>query len=101
MGVFEMKFIDILRKLKPLNVLENIGLTSEFNKEVLKRKEINSKIVFTHYYVPLAIKTILTREGYLKSLSDYQVNNLATALLLRDLSDGTLTEFYKFKESEV
>lgn len=95
-----MKFIEILRKLKPLNVLENIGLTSEFNKEVLKRKEKNSKIVFTHYYVPLAIKTILTREGYLKNVNDFQVNNLATALLLRDLSDGTLNEFYKFTETE-
>jgi hypothetical protein len=40
MGVFEMKFIEILRKLKPLNVLENIGLTSEFYKFTETESEV-------------------------------------------------------------
>lgn len=93
-----MKFIDILRKIKPFNRVENKGLTADFIKSVIKIKERNSQIVWSHYYLPLAIKEILKRDGYLLSANHKEVQNLATSMMFKDLSDGTLTELYKFKE---
>ena len=92
----------LLRKINVFNKLENKNLTVELIKTIAKQKEKNSQIVWSHYYLPLAIKEILERDGYLLSANHKEVQHLATSMMFKDLSDGTLTEFYRFKEeSEV
>lgn len=93
--------IKYLRKLEPFNKVENKSLTVEFIKTVARIKERNSKIVWTHFYLPKAIKNILDNGGYLLSPDNKQVQTLATSMMLADLANGELTEFYRFKESEV
>lgn len=98
MGDFEM--IKYLRKLEPFNKVENKSLTAEFIKTVARIKERNSKIVWTHFYLPKAIKNILDNGGYLLSPDNKQVQTLATSMMLADLANGELTEFYRFRETE-
>lgn len=99
MGDFKM--IKYLRKLEPFNKVENKSLTAEFIKTVARIKERNSKIVWTHFYLPKAIKQILESEGYLMAPEMQKVQTLATSMMHADLANGELTEFYRFKESEV
>lgn len=95
-----MKLLEILRKIPFFNKLENRYLTYDYTLKIQRTKEKNSKIVYSHYYVPLAVHRILTTEGYLKAQSDVQVQALATSIMLHDVATGVLTEFYKFKEKE-
>lgn len=91
---------DLLRNIPLFNKIENKNITFEFAEKVRRIKERNSRIVFDAYYMPLAIKEILTHDGYLTTINNDVAVNLAIAMLLKDLASGKLTEFYKFKESE-
>ena len=86
------------RKVKFINELENTDLTNELHRKIIKIKERNSQIVFNTYYMPLATSQILKQDGYLTN--GPQAIALATSMMLKDLADGVLTEFYKFKEVE-
>ena len=106
MGVFEMIhnfFNELNKELSKFTWFTNQTkpLEKEFTQTVQAIKERNSQIVWTHYYIPKAIKQILSRDGYLLSADSKAIQHLATSMMFADLSDGTLTEFYKFKESEV
>ena len=92
---------NFLRKFQPLNRVENKSLTVDFIKTVTKLKERNSQIVWSHYYLPKAIKQVLERDGYLLSANHTEVQHLATSMMFADMASGELTEFYRFKESEV
>lgn len=93
---FERFVKNLSRKVKFLNDFENVDLTNELKKKIHQIKEHNSQIVFNAYYMPLTMKEILKKENYLTN--GPQAINLATSMMLKDLSDGVLTEFYKFKE---
>lgn len=86
------------RKVKIFNEMENVDLTNELKRKIHKIKETNSQIVFNAYYMPLAIKEILRTDGILTN--GPQAVTLATSMMLKDLADGVLNEFYKFKEVE-
>ncbi|MCD7740163.1 MAG: hypothetical protein LUH11_02315, partial [Candidatus Gastranaerophilales bacterium] len=51
--------------------------------------------VFTAYYMPQAISAILKEEGYI--CTGKSAESRATAMMLNDLAQGVLDEFYKFK----
>lgn len=84
----------IFRKNKLLNTLENDSLTNEFYKTVKSIKEKNSQALFNKYYLPRAVKEILSRDKYLTT--NKQAFHLAVAMLNKDIADGKLNEFYKF-----
>lgn len=84
-----------LRKVHFFNKQENIELTCEFEDMLVAIKEYNSKIVWDSYYLPKAINAILKEEGYLTS--EKGAAPRAKAMLLADLANGTLDEFYRFK----
>lgn len=75
-------------------------LETEFNNTVRFIKERNSQIVWSHYYIPLAIREILERDGYLLAAESRQVQHLALAKMHKDLSTGELTELYRFKDDD-
>ncbi len=101
---------DILTKIKSLknflknflrehcciyNKLENQELTEDFMSSLKDIKEYNSKQIWDLYYLPKAISTILKEEGYLTTIE--QAAPRAKAMLLSDLANGVLDEFYRFK----
>lgn len=86
----------LLRKVDLYNEYENEMLTEEFENAVIALKEKNSQIVFESYYLPKAISAILKEEGYL--VTAQMAEPRATAMMLSDMAEGILTEFYKFKE---
>ena len=94
------KFIRLVknlgRKIKFLNEFENVDITNELQRKIIAIKEHNSQIVFNTCYMPLAMQKILKQDGYLTN--GPQAVALATSMMLKDVSDGVLTEFYKFKE---
>lgn len=92
--------MNFLRKITAFNKAENKSLTVDFIHRITKIKEENSQIVWTHYYLPKAIKQILKRDGYLLSTDSKAVQHLATSMMFADLSSGELTEFYRFRETE-
>lgn len=77
------------------NKLENQELTEDFMSSLNDIKEYNSKQVWDLYYLPKAISTILKEEGYLTTMQ--QAVPRAKAMLLADLANGVLDEFYRFK----
>ncbi len=77
------------------NRLENQKLTEDFRFSLQIIKESNSKNVWDLYYLPKAISAILKEEGYLTTIE--QAVPRAEAMLLADLANGVLDEFYRFK----
>jgi len=77
------------------NKLENQKLTEDFRLSLNEIKEYNSKQVWDLYYLPKAISAILKEEGYLTTMQ--QAVPRAKAMLLADLANGVLDEFYRFK----
>lgn len=77
------------------NKLENQELTEDFISSLKAIKEYNSKNVWDLYYLPKAISAILKEEGYLTTMQ--QAVPRAKAMLLADLANGVLDEFYRFK----
>lgn len=85
---------DELRNIQAYNKRENQHLTSEFKKKVVTIKEKNSQIVFENYYLPKAMVEISQKEGFFGI--NQKTITLASSMMFKDLSDGTLDEFYKF-----
>ena len=77
------------------NKYENEELSMDFYRTVKAIKEKNSKIVFETYYMPKAIAATLREDNYLAT--EQQLKSRATAMMLNDLAQGVLTDFYKFK----
>jgi len=94
-----MKFINqikqLLRRTGLVSKYENELLTINFQETVRRIKEKNSRIVFNAYYMPRAASAILKEQGYLAT--DNTVFQRASTMMFMDLSNGTLTEFYKFR----
>ena len=76
------------------NTFENDCLSDDFDAKVIEIKERNSKLVFNGYYLPKAIVAILKEDGLL--ITEQQAYPRATAMMLSDLLNGTLNEFYRF-----
>lgn len=87
-------FRRLLRLTSFYNEYENQILAEEFYDELKLIKEENSKIVFNNYYLPKAISAILKEDGYL--ISEQQAYPRAIAMMLSDMANGILSEFYKF-----
>lgn len=85
----------IRKHIPALNRYENKALTVEFQSVTRAIKENNSRTVFEFYYVPKAITEILKEEGYLTTFNGAVPR--AKAMLLADLANGVLDEFYRFK----
>lgn len=77
-------------------------LERQFTNTVLLIKERNSQIVWSHYYVPLAVKEILRTlkkdESVLSAADNKRVEYMANSLMFRDMADGKLNEFYQFEK---
>lgn len=84
----------LLRFMPSFNELENHKVSEDFNVRLREIKEQNSQIVFDAYYVPKATVAILREENYLAT--EETIKNRATAMLLTDVANGTLNEFYRF-----
>jgi hypothetical protein len=87
----------VFRKyFESFNSYENEKLTLDFCDRVQAIKERNSKIIFDAYYMPKAISAILREDNYLTT--EHQAHSRATAMMMNDLANGILTEFYRFKK---
>lgn len=86
----------IARYITGINRAENRTLTAELFRCTRLLKERNSEIVFNNYYMPIAIKEILKKDGYLTN--GPVAVALASSYMLKDLANGVLDEFYRFKE---
>lgn len=89
------KISELLRFIPFYSNYENEILTDEFRQTVRDIKEQNSQIVFEAYYLPKAISAILKEDGYLTTPQGAYPR--ATAMMLSDMAQGVLNEFYKFK----
>jgi hypothetical protein len=76
-------------------------LEKELSKEIKLRKNVNSQHVWNSYYIPIAAAEIIKKQGTLTKQDEFKLECLANSLMFKDLADGKLTEFYRFKESEV
>lgn len=86
----------ILRRSKTLNQIENEQLTEEFNSRVIEIKRYNSQVMYKTYYIPKAINAILKEENYLTS--ERGAMPRATAMMMSDMANGVIDEFYRLKE---
>lgn len=98
-------FKKILKELNHINHMANDinrpTLERQFLNEVRLRKEVNSEHIWASYYIPLAAKEIIKETGTLTTDDKFRMEMLANSMMFKDMADGKLTEFYKFKESEV
>lgn len=85
----------LFRSIPFFNTYENEGLTIEFEKKVKKLREKNSQEVFNNYYMPIAKHAILEEDGYMTT--DTGAYPRATAMMMSDIANGVLDEFYQFK----
>lgn len=85
----------LFRRNSLCNEFENEILTEEFAKIVREKREKNSQELFNEYYLPMARKEILKTQNYLTT--DNQAFHLAVSMLTKDIADGVLDEFYRFK----
>lgn len=95
-----MKFFEkLIRELNSVHTTlddKHITLEKQFLNEVRLRKEINSQHVWSSYYIPLAVKEILGKQGCISSKDDFKLQCLANSMMFNDLYTGKLNEFYKF-----
>lgn len=97
-----MKFFKrLLRELNNVNTTlsaeyKHISLERQFLNEVKLRKHINFQHVWSSYYVPLAAKELLNKQGYLTANDNFKLECLANSMMFKDLADGKLNELYKF-----
>ena len=82
------------RRNSQLNQIENGFITDDFVAALRKVRETNSKIVWEAYYLPKAISAILKEENYL--VGPEQAAPRAKAMLLADIANGILDDFYRF-----
>ena len=85
----------VFRKNSHFNKMENETLTVDYVDALRKVRETNSKIVWDMYYIPKAISAILKEENYLVTAE--QAAPRAKAMLLADLANGVIDDFYRFK----
>ena len=86
---------EFLRFIPLFNNTENELLSDDFSQTIKAIKERNSQIVFEAYYLPKAISAILKEDGYLTTPQG--ATPRATAMMLSDMAEGILNEFYRFK----
>ena len=85
---------------KILRELEKPTLERQFLNEVRHRKEVNSEHVWCCYYIPLAAQKIIRKNGTITKKDEFKLQCLANSLMFKDMADGKLTDFYRFKEVE-
>ena len=85
---------------KILRELEKPTLERQFLNEVRHRKEVNSEHVWCCYYIPLAAQKIIRKYGTITKKDEFKLQCLANSLMFKDMADGKLTDFYRFKEVE-
>ena len=93
-NLFKKKLKNLFRNIPFLNDMENERLSEEFENRIISIKERNSQALFEAYYMPKAISEILREQNYLAT--EKTARDRATAMLLLDISNGTLDEFYRF-----
>lgn len=76
--------------------LKRMSLEKQFNFEVIRRKERNSKKIWSCYYVPLAVHELLEQSGVIKDTDARKIEYLAQSLMFRDMADGKLDEFFNY-----
>lgn len=98
-----MKFFrKLLRKLNNVNSTlkedyNQISLEKQFINEVRLRKHINSQHVWSSYYIPLAVRELISKQGSLSPTDNFKLECLANSMMFRDLADGKLNELYRFE----
>lgn len=97
-------FKKILKELNNINhMTNNINrptLERQFLNEVRHRKEVNSEHVWCCYYIPLAAQKIIRKNGTITKKDEFKLQCLANSLMFKDMAEGKLTDFYRFKEVE-
>lgn len=93
--IVKRRIREFLRFFPIFSEYENELLTDDFQQTVHQIKERNSQIVFEAYYLPKAISAILKEDGYLTTPQG--ATPRATAMMLSDMAEGILNEFYRFK----
>ena len=98
-----MKFFKrLLRELNNVNSTlkedyKQIPLERQFLNEVKLRKHINSQHVWSSYYIPLAVRELISKQGSLSPTDNFKLECLANSMMFRDLADGKLNELYRFE----
>jgi len=98
-----MKFFKkLLRELNNVNTTlkedyKQISLERQFLNEVKLRKHINSQHVWSSYYIPLAARELISKQGSLSPTDNFKLECLANSMMFRDLADGKLNELYRFE----
>lgn len=89
-----LKFV--ARHIPLIAQLEDANLQDDFETRIIAIKEYNSQVMYNTYYLPKAINAILKEENYLTS--ERGAMPRATAMMMSDLANGVIDEFYRLKE---
>lgn len=87
-------FLGIVRYIPSVNKEENQMLTAEFNAKVNQLREENSQYLYINHYIPLAVHQLVRTN---KKITNTSLKAAATQLLINDIADDNLDEFYHFK----
>lgn len=86
--------LGIVRYIPSVNKEENELLTAEFNAKVNQLREENSQYLYINHYIPLAVHQLVKTN---RKITNASLRAAATQLLINDLADNNLDEFYHFK----
>lgn len=89
--------LGVVRYIPSVNKEENQLLTAEFNAKVNQLREENSQYLYINHYIPLAVHQLVKTN---KKLTNTSLKAVATQLLINDIAENNLDEFYRFKCSE-
>ncbi len=89
------KITDISRCIPVFNKQENELLTKEFRKKFFEIREQNSQDLYTFYYLPNAVRSLVKTK---RLLTNENIKAAATLLFLQDVAEGKINEFNWFKE---
>ena len=87
-------FLGIVRYIPSVNKEENQMLTAEFNAKVNQLREENSQYLYINHYIPLAVNQLVRTN---RKITNTSLKATATQLLINDLAENNLDEFYHFK----
>lgn len=100
-------FKKLMAELNEFDIVKSAGLEppkpsleKQFINEIKLRKNVNSQHVWSAYYIPIAAAEIIKKQGSLTKQDEFKLECLANSLMFKDLADGKLNEFYRFKEIE-
>lgn len=93
---FYSNFKFIARHIPLIALFEDDNLQDDFNSRVIAIKEYNSQVMYKTHYIPKAINAILKEENYL--VSERGAMPRATAMMMSDMANGVIDEFYRLKE---